>query len=220
MLADRGSRCPTWSVVVIEPRTAMLETELPGRTSPYAVSDVRPQINGILQSRLFKEGSKVKAGNLLYQIDPLPYQAAYDSAKAQLANARAALTTTKLKADRYRALRKDNAISEQDYDDAEAAYEQAQATVQQQAANTEAARINLGYTRITAPISGTIGRSLLTQGALVAANQTNALATIQTLDPILLLTSTSRAPNSSRRNAPHGRWTGGHQMRQRPHARR
>lgn len=175
---------PDVGVVVIEPRTAMLETELPGRTSPYAVSDVRPQINGILQSRLFKEGSKVKAGQPLYQIDPLPYQAAYNSAKAQLANARAALTTTKLKADRYRALRKDNAISEQDYDDAEAAYEQAQATVQQQAANTEAARINLGYTRITAPISGTIGRSLLTQGALVAANQTNALATIQTLDPI------------------------------------
>jgi len=157
---------------------------LPGRTSPFAVSDVRPQVTGILKERLFTEGSQVQAGQPLYQIDATLYQAAFDAAKAQLASAKAALTTARLKAERYTALRNDKMISVQDYDDAQAVLEQAQANVERQEADVQTARINLGYTRITAPISGKISRSFLTQGALVTANQEQALATIQTLDPI------------------------------------
>jgi membrane fusion protein (multidrug efflux system) len=161
-----------------------LTTELPGRTSAYEVSDVRPQVSGIITARLFTEGGEVKAGQLLYRIEPAPYQAAYDQAKAALANAAANLTTTKLKAQRYADLVKINAVAKQDYDDARAAYGQAQANVEQQRAATAAARINLDFTRVTAPISGRIGRSSVTPGALVTASQATALATIQRLDPI------------------------------------
>jgi membrane fusion protein (multidrug efflux system) len=178
------NRIPEVGVIVLKPQAVRLTTELPGRTDPYLTSDVRPQVTGILQSILFKEGGLVTAGQVLYQIDPAPYQAAYDSAKAALANAEANLVTTKLKAERYASLLKQDAIAHQDYDDAEAAYKQAAATVEQQKANLEAARINLAYTRITAPITGRIGRSLVTPGALLTADQTTALATIQTLDPI------------------------------------
>lgn len=169
---DNGGKPPPAEVgvVTVEPQQALLEVELPGRTSPYTTSQVRPQVNGIIQARLFKEGGKVTAGQPLYQIDPKPYRASYDNAAATLA-------TAKAKATRYEALVKQKAIAPQDYDDALAAYKEA-------AANAEAARINLDYTRITAPISGIIGRSLVTQGALVTANQADALATIQTLDPI------------------------------------
>lgn len=166
----QGQQAPEVGVVTIQPQKAELEVELPGRTSPYAVSQVRPQVNGILLKRLFKEGGKVTAGQPLYQIDPKPYQAAYNNAAATLAAAKA-------KADRYAVLVKQFAVAPQDYDDALAAYKQA-------AANAEAARINLGYTRITAPITGIIGRSLFTEGALLTANQTDPLTTIQTLDPI------------------------------------
>ncbi len=175
---------PEVGVVTIQPQEAVLTAELPGRTRPYEVSDVRPQVSGILKKRLFTEGSLVQAGQPLYQIDDTLYQAAYSSAKAQLANAKAALTTAKLKADRYVSLREQKSISQQDYDDAQAALQQALANVEQQQANVESARITLGYTRIAAPITGKIGRSFLTQGALVEANQDQALATIQTLDPI------------------------------------
>jgi membrane fusion protein, multidrug efflux system len=175
---------PDVGVVTIAPQRAVLTAELPGRTSPFAVSDVRPQVSGILKARLFTEGSFVKAGDPLYQIDDTLYVAAYDSAKARLANAQAALTTARLKAQRYKSLRADKMISQQDDDDAQAALEQAQANVAQQQADVQTARINLGYTRINAPISGKISRSFLTQGALVTANQAQALATIQTLDPI------------------------------------
>ncbi len=175
---------PDVGVVTIQPQQAVLTAELPGRTLPYEVSDVRPQVNGILKKRLFTEGSLVAAGQPLYQIDDTLYQAAYSSAKAQLANAKAALVTAKLKADRYVLLREQKSISQQDYDDAQAALLQASANVEQQQANVETARVTLGYTRITAPITGKIGRSYLTQGALVEANQDQALATIQTLDPI------------------------------------
>ncbi len=175
---------PTVGYVVVQAQPVTLDTELPGRTSPFVTSDVRPQVNGIIKSRLFVEGSNVRAGQVLYQIDPAPYQAAYDQAKAQLANAQAALTTAKLKADRYGDLVKINAISRQDYDDARAASGQAEATVAQQQAAVEAAKINLGYTKITAPISGRIGRSAFTAGALVTSGQTSALTTIQSLDPI------------------------------------
>lgn len=172
------------AVVTIRPQRVQLTAELPGRTVPYAVSDVRPQVNGILKERLFVEGSQVEAGQVLYQIDDTLYQAAYESARAQLANARAALTTAKLKAGRYASLREQKSISQQDYDDAQAGLDQAQADVAQREAEVATARINLGYTRITAPIAGRIGRSYLTRGALVTANQAQTLATIQTLDPI------------------------------------
>ncbi|HWA31281.1 MAG TPA: efflux RND transporter periplasmic adaptor subunit [Rhizomicrobium sp.] len=161
---------PDVGVVTIKTEPVQLTAELPGRTDSYAVSEVRPQVSGILLKRLFVEGSMVKAGQALYQIDPAPYQAAYDNAKA-------ALVTAQAKARRYAALVKLNAIAPQDYDDAVAAYKQAQA-------NLKTAQINLGYTRITAPISGRIGRSSVTEGALLTADQTTALATIQTLDPI------------------------------------
>jgi membrane fusion protein (multidrug efflux system) len=178
------NQAPEVGIVVIKPQSVPLTTDLPGRVSPYLTSDVRPQVTGILKSILFKEGGNVTAGQALYQIDPAPYQAAYDSAKATVANAQANLTTTRLKAERFAALLKQNAIAKQDVDDAEAVYKQSIANVAQQKANLESARINLGYTRITAPISGRIGRSVVRPGALLTAQQATALATIQTLDPI------------------------------------
>jgi membrane fusion protein (multidrug efflux system) len=161
---------PVVGFIVITEQPVQLTAELPGRTDPFAVSDVRPQVNGLIQHRLFTEGATVKAGQPLYQIDPSLYQAAYDNAKAALASAQ-------VKAQRYANLLKQNAIASQDNDDAQAAYLQAKATA-------ETARINLGYTRITAPITGRIGASSVTEGALVTADQTTALSTISTLDPI------------------------------------
>jgi membrane fusion protein, multidrug efflux system len=175
---------PEVGFVTLQGQDVPLTVDLPGRTTSYTVSDVRPQVNGILKARLFVEGSEVKAGQVLYQIDPAPYQAAYDQAKATLANAQANLTTTKLKADRYADLVKINAVSKQDFDDADAAYKQALATVEQDKASLESADINLGYTKVRAPITGRIGRTAYTAGALLTANQTNALATIEALDPI------------------------------------
>jgi membrane fusion protein (multidrug efflux system) len=171
-------------VVTIKSQSVPLQTELPGRTSPLAISQVRPQINGIILSRRFVEGSTVKAGQLLYQIDPAPYRAAVDQAKGALSSAEANLTTLKLKAERYAQLVKTDSIGRQDYDDAQAAYGQAVATVQQDKAALQAAQINLDYTAIKAPISGRVGVSAYTQGALVTSGQTDALTTIQTLDPI------------------------------------
>jgi membrane fusion protein (multidrug efflux system) len=175
---------PKVGYVVLEPQSAVLTTQLPGRTNAYLTSDVRPQVNGVIKSRLFAEGSNVRAGQILYQIDPAPYQAAYDQAKALLSSAEAAETTDKLKAQRYAELVKINAVSKQDYDDAVAADQQAQASVAQNKASLEAARINLDYTRVKAPISGRIGRSAVTPGSLAVSGQTTALATIQALDPI------------------------------------
>jgi membrane fusion protein (multidrug efflux system) len=177
--------------VVVEPQSASLTSELPGRTNAYLSSDVRPQVNGIIKSRLFEEGSNVHAGQILYQIDPAPYRAAYDQAKATLANAQAAETTDRLKAQRYADLVKINAVSKQDYDDAVAADQQAQASVAQNKALLEAARINLDYTHVKAPISGRIGRSAVTPGSLAVSGQTAALATIQALDPIYVDVSES-----------------------------
>ncbi len=175
---------PAVTVMTVQAQPVTLESDLPGRTSPFQVSDVRPQISGIIQARLFEEGSDVHAGQLLYQIDPAPYQAAYDQAVAQLGNARAAQRSAKLKAERYADMVKINAVSQQDADDAKAASDQADASIKQQQAAVESARINLAYTRLTAPISGRIGASSFTQGALVTNGQTSALATIQKLDPI------------------------------------
>ncbi len=175
---------PEVSVITVKTQPVTLQSDLPGRTTPFLVSDVRPQVNGIIQARLFKEGSNVRAGQLLYQIDPAPYRALYDQARAQLANARATLVTARLKSDRYADMVKINAVSHQDSDDARAAADADAANVQQEAAAVESARINLAYTRVTAPIGGRIGSSSFTPGALVTNGQTSALTTIQKLDPI------------------------------------
>ena len=171
-------------VITVTAAPVELTTELPGRTAPYETSDVRPQVSGILIGRPFVEGSTVRAGQLLYQIDPAPYRAALDQAKAQEANAEANLATARNKGQRYADLVKINAVSRQDFDDADAAAKQAAATVQQDKAAVEAAAINLGYTRVTAPISGRVERSASTKGALVTSGQAAALTTIQRLDPI------------------------------------
>lgn len=184
---------PEVSVVTIQTQRVALTTELPGRTAPHLIAEVRPQVGGIIQKRLFTEGSDVKAGQVLYQIDPASYQAALASAKASQARAEATLGSITLKAERYRDLVKTKAISQQDNDDAQAALKQAEADVAAAKAAVETARINLEYTRITAPISGRIGRSAVTEGALVKASQDAPLATIQQLDPIYVDVTQSSA---------------------------
>ncbi|MEI9889637.1 MAG: efflux RND transporter periplasmic adaptor subunit [Caulobacteraceae bacterium] len=190
---QRPQQTPEAGFVVIKTQAAPLATELPGRTSPFAISEVRPQVSGIIQSRLFTEGSNVRKGQSLYRIDPAPYKAALDQARAQLASVEASQASVKLKAERYGDLVKIKAVSQQDYDDAEAAYRQSQASVLQAKAVLEAAQINLGYTDIKAPISGRVGVSALTQGALATAGQATALTTIQTLDPIYVDVTQSSA---------------------------
>jgi len=178
------SPAPEVAAVAVQPQRIVLTTELPGRTCAYLVAEIRPQVNGIIQKRLFTEGSDVKANQVLYQIDPAPFQAALDSARANLAKSEANLVVARLRADRSRGLLAANAVSQQDYDDKEAALKQAEADIEYCKAAIETARINLDYTRVTAPISGRIGRSNVTDGALVTAYQALALATIQQLDPI------------------------------------
>lgn len=190
---QRPVQTPEAGFVVVQAQPAALFTELPGRTTPFAISEVRPQVGGIVLSRLFTEGSNVKKGQPLYRIDPAPYKAAVDQARAQLASAEANLATVKAKAERYADLVKIKAVAQQDYDDAEAAFRQGQASVQQAQAALESAQINLGYTDIRAPISGRVGVSAITQGALATAGQTNALTTIQTLDPIYIDVTQSTA---------------------------
>ncbi|MRW85856.1 efflux RND transporter periplasmic adaptor subunit [Pseudoduganella sp. FT26W] len=169
-----------------------ITTELPGRTAAYQVAEVRPQVSGLIQKRLFVEGADVKAGMPLYQIDPATYQASYNSAKAALSKALANLLTAAPKVQRYKELVAIEGVSKQDYDDAVAAHEQAKADVESAAAALEQAKINVGYTHVDAPISGRIGRSTVTPGALVTASQTNALTTVQQLDPIYVdVTQTS-----------------------------
>ena len=187
------SHVPEVAVVTVEPRPIELTTELPGRTSSYLVSEIRPQVNGIIQKRMFKEGSDVNAGDLLYQIDPAPFQVAYDSAKASLSKAQANLPSIRSRAERYKEVLADKAVTKQDYDDATAAVQQAEAEIQYWKTAVEAARINLNYTRVTAPISGRIGKSSVTDGALVTAYQPTALATIQKLDPIYVDVTQSSA---------------------------
>lgn len=171
-------------IVTLEPQPVNLKNDLPGRTKAILTSEVRPQIDGIILSRLFEEGATVKAGQTLYQVDPLTYQAAYDKAKASLSNAKANVTSTKLKDQRYAELVKEQGVSKQDADDAHAAYLVAVATVDEMKAALDAAKINLGYTKIKAPISGRISISAVTPGALVTASQTTVLSTIRALDPI------------------------------------
>ena len=172
------------AVVTVHPEKITITTELSGRTSAYRIAEIRPQVSGLIQKRLFVEGSDVKAGQPLYQIDPAPFQAALENAKAGLSRSEANLLAIRSRAERMRELVADKAVSQQDYDDAAAALKQTEADIQYWKATVETARINLGYTRILAPITGRIGKSNVTEGALVTAHQPLALATIQQLDPI------------------------------------
>ncbi len=180
-------------VVAVQPQPVDLDIELTGRTSAFLTSDVRPQVSGVVQSRSFTEGGLVRAGQPLFQIDPAPYQATLNSARASLAQAQATLSSAKLKAERYRDLVALNAVSRQDNDDAQSAYQQAQATVAVQQAAVDQARINLDYTHVRAPVSGRIGKSSVTPGALVTANQAAALATVQDLSKIYVDVTESAA---------------------------
>lgn len=175
---------PEVAFITIKTESVVTTTELAGRTSANLVAEVRPQVSGIIQDRLFTEGSNVKAGQPLFKIDPATYWSALDNAKAALARSEANLPAIQLKASRLKDLLNDKAVSQQDYDDASAALKQVQADIQYWKATVETARINLKYTTITAPISGRIGRSNITKGALVTAYQPLALATIQKMDPI------------------------------------
>ena len=181
---DKGPR--TVGFVVVKQQDLPLVTELPGRTSAYRASDVRPQISGVIRRRLFEEGALVRAGQPLYEIDPQLYRAAAAEAEANLASAQASAQAARALARRYEPLAKIEAISQQDYDNAVSAARSAEAAVAQRQALRETARINLGFTAVPAPITGRIGRSLVTVGALVTANQATPLAQINQLDPIFV----------------------------------
>jgi len=181
---EQAKGTPEVAVVTLQPERVAITSELPGRTSAFLMAEVHPQVNGIVQQRLFTEGSDVKQGDVLYQIDPRPYQAAYDTAAAALARAEANLPAIRKRAERFKELLAVHAVGQQDYDDASAAAKQAEAEVQSLKAGVESARINLGYTRITAPISGRTGKSSVTSGALAAAYQGPAFTTIQQLDQV------------------------------------
>ncbi|MEI8079477.1 MAG: efflux RND transporter periplasmic adaptor subunit [bacterium] len=183
---------PEVAVVVMRPERVTFTAELAGRVSAFLVAEVRPQVSGIIQKRLFAEGADVKAGDLLYQLDPAFYAAAYASAQALLAKAEANLTSTRLRAERYQKLLATKAVSQQDYDDITSGLLQAQAELAAGKAGVEAARINLAYTGITAPISGRVGKSAITIGALATAHQAVPFTTIQQLDPVYV-----DAPQSS-----------------------
>ena len=171
-------------MVSVAPKTAPLVTELPGRVEASRVAQVRARVNGIVLQRLFREGSEVKAGQRLFQIDPAPYQAAVDSAKAALAKAQANLVQAREQATRFKPLADARAISTQDYINAQAAQAQAEADVAAAQAALRSAQLNLGFASVTAPISGRIGRALVTEGALVSATEATQLALIQQIDPV------------------------------------
>ena len=182
--AANSPPAPVVTVMAVKSELVPLVIELPGRTTPYLIAELRPQVGGIVQQRAFTEGSEVRAGQLLYRIDAAPYQAAYDSAKANLARAEANLQVAKVTAERYAGLVSIQAVSKQANDDAQAALQLAQADIAAAKAALDKARIDLDHTQVKSPISGRIGRSSVTQGALVTANQAEALATVQQLDPI------------------------------------
>lgn len=171
-------------VITVKTTNVALESELSGRTAAHLVSEVRPQVSGIIKERRFEEGADVRAGQILYVIDPSTYQTALDQAEADLAHAQALVTVSKLRDERYAALMEMQGVSKQDADDTHATYLQALASVAQKKASLESARINLDYTQVKAPISGRIGKSTVTAGSLVTANQEDALATIRVLDPM------------------------------------
>ncbi|SMF86869.1 membrane fusion protein, multidrug efflux system [Azospirillum oryzae] len=175
---------PEVSVATIEPQRLTVTTELPGRTAAYRIAEIRPQVSGIVLKRLFREGSEVKAGDQLYQIDPATYEASLASAQADVQKAEANLQAARNKASRYGDLVKNSVVSKQDFDDVQATLKQNEAQVAAAKAAYNLASINLNYTKVFAPISGRIGKSAVTEGALVTANQATALATIQQFDPI------------------------------------
>lgn len=183
----------TVSYIKIKPKRVTLTTELPGRTAAFTISDVRPQVTGIIQKRLFVEGSDVHEGDILYQIDPAEYQAAYNNAQANLQRAQANEAAARLLSQRYATLVGQKAVSRQEYDDAAAAYAQTKAEIAAARAALESTRISLRYTKVKAPISGRIGRSSVTEGALVTQNQASAMAVIQQLDPIYVDVTQSSA---------------------------
>ncbi|MFB3896638.1 MAG: efflux RND transporter periplasmic adaptor subunit [bacterium] len=175
---------PEVTTVTVQTQRLVLTTDLPGRATSSRVSEVRPQVSGLILKRFFKEGSFVKEGDLLYQIDSAQYQAAYNQANAAVGIAEANLPALRLRVERFKALVATHAIGQQDYDDAVAALHLAEAQLESAKTAVESARINLSYTPIKAPISGQIGKSNVTEGAMVTAYQAIPLATIQQLDPI------------------------------------
>ncbi len=181
------------AVATVEARRLPVTAELPGRTTAFRVAEIRPQVDGIIRERLFTEGGEVTAGQPLYRIDSKPYEAALASAAAELQKAEANVAVTTAKARRYRELLGSNAVSRQNYDDAVAAQKQAEADAAAARASIEAARINLDYTTVESPISGRIGKSAVSEGALVTANQSTALAVVQQIDPIYVDLSQSLA---------------------------
>ena len=178
------AQTPKVQVMTVQPQCQALTTELAGRTQAFMLADIRPQVGGIVQQRLFVEGAEVKAGQALYQIDPAPYKATLAEAQATASKARATLKSAQATATRNAALVKIDAISQQDNEDAQVSLLTAQAELQVAQAGVDTARINLGYTRITSPLSGRIETSTVTPGALLVAAQTTALTTVQQLDPI------------------------------------
>lgn len=172
------------AVLTLQPEAVTLNTELPGRVHAFSQAQIRPQVGGIILSRNFTEGAEVKAGDTLYQIDPAPYQSSLNSAKAQLAKAEANLLQASAKASRFKNLRKNNLVSQQDTDEVIALEQQAAADVVAAKASVEQASLQLTYSKVLAPISGRIGKSTVTAGALVSAGQADALATITVLDPV------------------------------------
>ena len=185
-VGQRPAGVPEVAVVTVQPERVVITSELPGRTSPYRIAEIRPQVNGLIQKRLFMEGSDVRAGQVLYQIDPASFQAALDNAAAALGRAEANLPALRLRVERFKEALADKAVSQQDFDDADAALKQAEADVQYWKAMVKTARINLGYARVVSPISGRIGKSSVTEGAIVTAYQPLALAVIQQLNPIFV----------------------------------
>ncbi|WP_155027222.1 efflux RND transporter periplasmic adaptor subunit [Enterobacter hormaechei] len=181
---QQHAQAPQVSVHIVKSAPLAVTTELPGRTDAYRVAEVRPQVSGIILHRNFTEGSDVKAGESLYQIDPATYQAAYDNAKGELVKAQAAANIAHLTVKRYVPLVGTQYVSKQEYDQAVATAQQADASVVAAKAGVESARINLAYTKVTSPINGRIGKSSVTEGALVTNGQETALATVQQLDPI------------------------------------
>jgi membrane fusion protein (multidrug efflux system) len=175
---------PAVDVVTLHARPVTLTTDSPGRTSAYRTAEVRPQVNGVLLKRLFTEGDMVQAGQQLYQIDPAPYEAALASAQATLAHAQASVRTAQATVERYQSLVSTHAVSRQDYDNAVGTLEQNKADVASAEAAVKTAAINLTYTKVLSPIDGRTGRSSVTEGALVTANQATSLVTVTQLDPI------------------------------------
>ncbi len=175
---------PQVRYLTVEPQSVTITTELPGRTNAYRIAEIRPQVSGVILKRMFVEGHDVRAGQQLYQIDPAPYQATLDSARASLEKAQAALVSATALAERYKPLTEARAVSRQDYDNAVSSQAQAKADVASAKASIESARINLLYTKVLSPISGRTGRSSVTEGALVTAAQTTDLVVVQQLDPI------------------------------------